>query len=50
MCNEKNHRDIYITANMPPIEDMVTWTDNPRQKSLKRLFNFRPFSSANVEM
>ena len=50
MCNEKNHCDIYITANMPPIEDMVTWTDNPRQKSLKHLLNARPFSSANVEM
>ena len=50
MCNEKNHRDIYITANMPPIEDMVTWTDNPRQKSLKHLLNARPFFSASVEM
>jgi len=37
MYNEKNHRDIYITANMPPIEDIVTLTDNPRQKSLKHL-------------
>ena len=50
MCNEKSHRDIYITANMPPIEDIVTWTVNPRQKSLKHLLNARPFSSANVEM
>ena len=37
MCNEKNHRDVYVTANMPPIEDIVIWTANPRQKSLKHL-------------
>ena len=37
MCNQKNHRYIYIPANMPPVEDIVTLTDNPRQKSLKLL-------------
>ena len=48
MCNEKNHRDIYITINMPSIEDIVTWTDNPRQKSLKHLCT--SLLLCNVEM
>ena len=44
MCNQKNHRYIYIPANMPPVEDIVTLTDNPRQNP------WNSYARCNVEM